>query len=106
MSYFQCPHCNQTTEIFGHGGGERLSEKYNIPVLGRIPLDTRIRAGGDEGRPIVVGEPDSPIAEAFRSTVRQMAARLSVLAIENEEPEPQPAAGTPIQFFSKLPSKN
>jgi len=106
MSYFQCPHCNEVTEIFGHGGGQRLSDKYDVPLLGRIPLDTRIRAGGDEGRPIVIGEPDSPVAEAFRSTVRQMAARLSVLAAENEEPEPEPAAGAPITFFSKLPSKN
>jgi ATP-binding protein involved in chromosome partitioning len=105
MSYFQCPHCNEVTEIFGHGGGARLGEKYGIPLLGRIPLDVRIRSGGDEGRPIVIGEPESPVAEAFRGTVEQMAARLSTLAIEAEEPEPQPT-GTPIRFFSKLPSKN
>src|SRR5215208_1501296 len=42
MSYFACPHCGETTEIFGHGGGERVSEKYGIPLLGRIPLDVRI----------------------------------------------------------------
>jgi len=105
MSYFQCPHCDEITEIFGHGGGEHLSEKYGIPLLGRIPLDVRIRSGGDEGRPIVIGEPESPVAESFRATVEQMAARLSTLAIEAEEPEPQPT-GSPIKFFSKLPSKN
>jgi len=105
MSYFECPHCNETTEIFGHGGGQRLSEKYEIPLLGRIPLDVRIRSGGDEGRPIVIGEPESAVAQAFLDTARQMAARLSVIAMENEEPEPEPA-GSPIRFFAKLPGKN
>ncbi|HZT08242.1 MAG TPA: iron-sulfur cluster carrier protein ApbC [Chloroflexota bacterium] len=105
MSYFQCPHCHQTTEIFGHGGGERVSEKYDIPLLGRIPLDVRIRQGGDEGRPIVVAEPDSPVAAAFRDTAQQMAARLSTIALESEPPEPA-ATGAPVQFFTKLPSKS
>src|SRR6266513_3086876 len=59
MSYFECPHCGETTEIFGHGGGEHVSERYGIPLLGRIPLDMRIRTGGDEGKPIVLAEPDS-----------------------------------------------
>ncbi len=106
MSYFQCPHCDEVTEIFGHGGGQRLSEKYDVPLLGRIPLDTHIRAGGDEGRPIVIAEPDSPVTEAFRSTARQMAARLSVIALETEEEVTPEPAGVPIQFFSKPPSKN
>ncbi len=105
MSYFQCPHCHQTTEIFGHGGGERVSEKYDIPLLGRIPLDVRIRQGGDEGRPIVVAEPDSPVAAAFRDTAQQMAARLSTIALESEPPEPA-ATGAPVQFFTKLQSKS
>src|SRR5439155_10125111 len=73
MSYFACPHCGETTEIFGHGGGERVSERYGVPMLGRIPLDVRIRAGGDEGRPIVTSEPESPLAQAFFAAADQMA---------------------------------
>lgn len=107
MSSFVCPNCGETTEIFGHGGGERLSEKYGLPLLGRIPLDVRIRAGGDEGQPVVMALPESPLAETFVSTARQVAARISTLAIEREaEDDSKPAAATPIQFFAKLPGKN
>jgi ATP-binding protein involved in chromosome partitioning len=103
MSYFICPQCGETTEIFGHGGGEHVSEKYGIPMLGRIPLDVRIRVGGDEGQPIVASEPDSPLANAFREAARQMAARVSTLALDREEAEKK-ATATPIQFYTKVPS--
>ena len=106
MSYFVCPNCGETTEIFGHGGGERLSEKYGMPLLGRIPLDARIRMGGDEGQPVVLTLPDSPLSEAFFSTARQVAARVSTLALEQEAESSKPAAATPIQFFAKLPGKS
>lgn len=66
MSYFVCPHCNERTEIFDHGGGKKASEKFNVPFLGEIPLDIKIRIGGDTGKPIVVAEPDSPVAQAFK----------------------------------------
>lgn len=104
MSYFVCPHCDQTTEIFGHGGGTRLSEKYGFPLLGRIPLDVRVRKGGDDGHPIVISEPDSALAQAFHTTATLLAARISTFALENP-PEPAPTNGVPLQFFSKLPSR-
>ena len=66
MSYFVCPHCDERTEIFDHGGGKRASKDFKVPFLGEIPLDIKIRVGGDEGKPIVVSEPDSPISKAFR----------------------------------------
>src|SRR5437867_9107034 len=80
MSYFACPHCGESTEIFGHGGGERVSERYGVPLLGRIPLDVRIREGGDQGRPIVMAEPESALAQSFYAAAEQMAARVSTLA--------------------------
>jgi ATP-binding protein involved in chromosome partitioning len=104
MSYFACPHCGGTTEIFGHGGGERVSERCRVPLLGRIPLDVRIRAGGDEGRPVVVSEPDAPLAQSFFSVAEQMAARVSMLALEREA-EMKKGASVPIQFLPKLPSR-
>ena len=103
MSYFVCPHCDETTEIFGHGGGERVSERYNIPLLGRIPLDVRIRRAGDEGNPIVLGEPASSLAAAFRSTAEQMAANISRLVLDQAAALKQ-ATAQPIQFFAKAPS--
>jgi ATP-binding protein involved in chromosome partitioning len=65
MSYFLCPHCGERTEIFAHGGGRKISERLGVPFLGEIPLDPDVRAKGDDGRPIVQADPDSPVAKAF-----------------------------------------
>jgi len=81
MSFFVCPHCGEPTEIFGSGGGERTATRHDVPLLARIPLEPAVRAGGDQGYPIVVAEPDSPSAEAFRAAARASAARLAVDAI-------------------------
>jgi ATP-binding protein involved in chromosome partitioning len=67
MSFFACPHCDTRTDIFGHGGGKRQSDRLQVPFLGEIPLDPAIRSGGDDGRPLVSDAPDSPQAEAFRA---------------------------------------
>jgi ATP-binding protein involved in chromosome partitioning len=82
MSYFVCPHCGEQTEIFGSGGGERTATRHGVPLLGRIPLEPAVRESGDAGYPIVVGEPESPAAEAFRQAARQSAARLAVDAVQ------------------------
>ncbi len=65
MSYFICPHCGERTDIFAHGNTEKTSRNLGVPFLGSIPLDTAIREGGDEGKPIVAMRPDSPQAESF-----------------------------------------
>ncbi|MCP9472984.1 MAG: Mrp/NBP35 family ATP-binding protein [Nitrospira sp.] len=72
MSYFVCGHCGERTEIFSHGGGERAAEKLGVPFLGRIPIDPAIREGGDSGHPIVVTDPTSPQAAAFRDIARKL----------------------------------
>ncbi len=82
MSFFVCPHCGEQSEIFGFGGGERTAERYEVPLLGRVPLDTTIRQGGDVGHPIVVSHPDSPAGEAFRDAAQQVAVRLSIEAVK------------------------
>ena len=72
MSFFVCGHCGERTEIFSHGGGERAAEKLGVPFLGRIPIDPAIRAGGDSGMPIVVANPASPQAAAFRGIAAKL----------------------------------
>jgi ATP-binding protein involved in chromosome partitioning len=72
MSFFVCGHCGERTEIFSHGGGERAAEKLSIPFLGRIPIDPAIRDGGDSGHPIVVADPASPQAAAFREIAKKV----------------------------------
>ena len=105
MSYFVCPHCGATTEVFGSHGGDRVSEKYDIPLLGRIPLDVRIRQAGDDGLPIVLSDPTSELAAAFNSAAGQMAASISRAVLEQEEEEKK-ATAAPLQWFGKLPGKN
>ena len=66
MSYYICGHCGERSEIFSHGGGANAAAKFEVPFLGSIPIDPAIRLGGDEGKPIVVGDPSSPQAEIFK----------------------------------------
>jgi len=91
MSYFVCGHCGERTEIFSHGGGERAAEKLGIPFLGHIPIDPAIRAGGDTGMPIVVADPASPQAKAFREIADALTHRITTLSAG-----PDSEAKTPI----------
>jgi ATP-binding protein involved in chromosome partitioning len=65
MSYFECPHCSERTDIFGHGGGRSEAERLGVPFLGEVPLDPAIRSGSDSGEPIVTADPTSPQARAL-----------------------------------------
>ena len=78
MSYFICPGCGQREEIFKHGGGERTARQLQVPFLGEIPLDPRVTAGGDSGRPIVAGEPKSAVAEAYMRIAESVAKSVGV----------------------------
>ena len=78
MSHFVCPSCGDESDIFGRGAGETLAADLSIPFLGRLPIYQPIRVGSDEGRPIVITEPDSPAAQAFRAVAEQAAAQVSI----------------------------
>ena len=67
MSSFACPHCSGAIDVFGHGGGEQLAHDMEVPFIGAIPLDPRVRQAGDAGRPTTVATADSPAAAAFRA---------------------------------------
>ena len=76
MSTFTCPHCGKDTDVFRRGGGERMSRQLKVPFLGAIPLDADIVTGGDEGRPIVIDQPNSVAAQAYRAIAAALAGRL------------------------------
>jgi ATP-binding protein involved in chromosome partitioning len=78
MSYFTCGHCGERTDIFGHGGGAKMAEELGIPFLGEIPIDTRVRTGGDEGAPIVISAPEAPAAQALAEVAGKVAAQISI----------------------------
>lgn len=72
---------NMSGEFFGSGAGEKLSRDYNVPYLGSVPLDARVRVGGDSGEPIVTAYPESPAAQALQKIAQDVAARISVLTL-------------------------
>jgi ATP-binding protein involved in chromosome partitioning len=69
MSYLPCPHCGDRIDVFGSGGGEAVASSLSrllgaeVPLLGQIPIDVRLREGGDAGRPLVLDDPDSEAAK-------------------------------------------
>ncbi|GIX33267.1 MAG: iron-sulfur cluster carrier protein [Lysobacterales bacterium] len=80
MSLYRCPHCGHEEAIFGTGAGERIAARYGVPLLGRLPLDPRIRADADGGLPTVAADPESEHSLAFRAIARKAAAQLSLRA--------------------------
>jgi ATP-binding protein involved in chromosome partitioning len=85
MSCFVCPTCSTRHNIFGAGGGEELAAKFKTTLLGQIPLSERVREGGDTGAPIVVTDPESDQAAAFRQIADRMVEQLQVLAEKGGE---------------------
>jgi ATP-binding protein involved in chromosome partitioning len=78
MSYFVCPNCSHESDIFGRAGGERMASEAGIPFLGRVPIYQPIREGSDKGVPLLVGDPDSPAAQAFIQVAERAAAQVSI----------------------------
>ena len=77
MSYFLCPHCGERSDIFSHGGARKEAERMGVDFLGEIPLDIAIRETSDSGKPIVVSQPSSPHAAAYRAIAEAVWAKLS-----------------------------
>jgi ATP-binding protein involved in chromosome partitioning len=81
MSYLELPDGTRM-DIFGSGGGERLARDTGVPFLGAIPMDPSVRTGGDTGQPVVVSNADSVVAKALRQVAEDLAARVSVAAVQ------------------------
>jgi ATP-binding protein involved in chromosome partitioning len=85
MSYFVPPDMPEKRyNIFGEGGGRNLAAEYNVPFLGEVPLGMEVREAGDAGTPVVVSEPDSPQAKAFRKVAEEVARYVSIEAMKPE----------------------
>src|SRR3989338_610234 len=80
MSHYVCPRGGQREEIFGVGGARKTAERMAIPFLGEIPLSTPIRVASDEGKPIVLSQPESPGAKAFTAVASHLAAQAGLRA--------------------------
>ncbi|HEX5118740.1 MAG TPA: P-loop NTPase [Pseudonocardiaceae bacterium] len=86
MSYLVCAHCGEQTEVFGSGGGATVAAALSrlggtqVPLLGQVPLDVRLREGGDAGMPLVLSDPDSPAALALRKIADEIGTRSRGLA--------------------------
>ncbi|MDX8410217.1 MAG: Mrp/NBP35 family ATP-binding protein [Mariprofundales bacterium] len=79
MREFICPHCGEGSDLFARDGARELAEKQQIPLLGGVPLEPRIRQLSDTGTPIVVAEPDSTQAANYRTIATAMMAQLEQL---------------------------
>ena len=86
MAGFPCPHCGEPIDLFGVGGGAAVAEQltaglgYEVPLLGRVPFDVRLREGGDAGQPLVTGYPESAAATALRGIADGIGVRQRSLA--------------------------
>ncbi len=81
MSYLKLE-SGEVVDLFGQGGGTRLAEAADVPFLGSIPIDPRVRVGGDQGTPVVVSHPDSDVGLALTAMAEQIAVKISVFAYQ------------------------
>ncbi len=89
MSFYKCPACGHTDEIFSHGGGKRLAQEVGCAFFGEIPIDTRIRFGGDAGVPIVIASPDSDNAQRFMDIASQAALKVAASVLSKPKRSPR-----------------
>ena len=78
MSYFICDGCGKEHDIFSRGGVQRAAQRYQIPYLGEIPITPALREGGDNGVPILIQDPKSPVSKIFLEIAAKLAGQLSI----------------------------
>ena len=99
MSYFNCPHCNERSEIFGHGGGKAQAERLGVPFLGEIPLDASIRSSGDTGEPVAVSADENAVTTAFLRLARGL---IEATRLEEGSESPEADKGGLFERFGKI----
>ena len=83
MSYLELPDGTRM-DIFGTGGGQRLAEQAGVPFIGAIPMDATVREGGDSGKPVILTHPESPVSKALKAVAEDLAAKVSIAALQQE----------------------
>ncbi len=89
MSIHICSKCGHEEHIFGQGGGQRMSDDYDVAFLGALPLDISIREQADSGKPTVVNDPQGRIAQIYREIARRVSAKLSLRAKDHSTKFPK-----------------
>jgi ATP-binding protein involved in chromosome partitioning len=87
MSYLELPDGSRM-DIFGTGGGERLAHEAGVPYIGAVPMDPSVREGGDNGRPVVISRPDSPVAKALTAIADDVLAKINAGDFQQENAIP------------------
>lgn len=85
MSYFVCDGCEKKHYIFRARGGEKLSQEFGLPIMGRIPLDQALVQASDEGKPAVLYSSDSAGAKSYTECAGQVASQLSILSNRDQK---------------------
>jgi ATP-binding protein involved in chromosome partitioning len=86
MSWLPCPHCDERVEVFGSGGGQAVATSLStrlgaeVPLLGQVPIDVRLREGGDAGRPLVLDDPDAPASKELTKVAEALVGKPRGLA--------------------------
>ncbi|MEO6117917.1 MAG: iron-sulfur cluster carrier protein ApbC [Methylotenera sp.] len=88
MSTHICSNCGHEEHIFGAGGGALMSKEYNVDLLGSLPLDIKIREQSDGGKPTVVAEPDSKIANIYKQIARTVAVKIANTSLDHSSKFP------------------
>ena len=89
MSMHICTNCGHAEPIFGEGGGAALGADYQVPLLGKLPLDLRIRAGLDAGQPIVAADSDSAISQEYLTIALKVAGAVAARARDTSHKFPK-----------------
>ena len=76
MSGFICPHCEERVDIFSTGGGEQVAREFDLPFLGRVPMDPRVVVAGDTGQPYLSSGAETPATRAFGEVVDAVVQRM------------------------------
>ncbi len=102
MSGFTTPSGERFT-IFGEGGGQELADELDVPLLGKVPLQEELRTSADEGRPLVLEDPDAPAAQAIRHAARGLIAATPQELAVMQAPSGAPLEGVPEVTGTALP---
>lgn len=85
MSYYQCTKCGHKEHIFASGGGEKLAGQFDTELLGQLPLDIQVREHADGGKPLLLAQPDSPLADSYREAARRISLKLALFGQKDDD---------------------